>query len=270
MLVEGEHSSLDKQTYGAILRNRFPNLVLVPSGGKSTLQSFSLIQEKVLNHTLWGVDFFMLCDRDAVPVNAESSAIERSSQGRLRVLPRYHLENYFLDETVIAHIFAQLEPENSWLCDPAAIREKLQEIARGYISYAAALIVSSLFRERAGNMDIMPKGAHSKSAEELAEAMCSKAEHEKDRINTANDPDKIRMVLHDTIVELEATFDEGDAWKRAIPGRPILQTFCGSGSANMDFGRFKMAFLKAAEEASTDPFAEVVEIFEKFSAHQVT
>ena len=156
VLVEGEHSSLDKQTYGAILRNRFPNLVLVPSGGKSTIQSFSHIQQKVLNHAMWGVDFFMLCDRDAVPVGATTSAIEESSQDRLRVLPRYHLENYFLDETVIAEIFAPLEAENSWLRDPAAIRENLREVARGYVSYAAALIVSSEFRVRAGNLDIMP------------------------------------------------------------------------------------------------------------------
>jgi hypothetical protein len=75
--------------------------------------------------------------------------------------------------------------------------------------------------------------------------------------------------VHDTIAMLEDSFGEGDAWKESIPGRPILQTFCGSGGANMDLGRFKTAYLKAAEEASTNPFADVVQIFEEFSVHQV-
>src|SRR5205823_1764116 len=66
VLIEGEESSLDKQTYGSILKNRFPELVLVPVGGKSTIRSFNDISESVLNKTIWGVQFFMLCDRDAV------------------------------------------------------------------------------------------------------------------------------------------------------------------------------------------------------------
>ena len=83
------------------------------------------------------------------------------------------------------------------------------------------------------------------------------------------DPEKIKAAVLSTIAVLEESFGEGDAWKGAIPGRPILQTFCGSGRANMDLGRFKTAYLKAAAEASTDPFADVVQIFEEFSARPV-
>ena len=107
------------------------------------------------------------------------------------------------------------------------------------------------------------------NASELAEAICIKAEQEGARINDAIDLEEIKAAVHDTITELEASFGEGSGWERTIPGRPILQTFCGSGGANMDLGRFKLAYLKAAEEVSTDPFADVVQIFEKFSAHQV-
>jgi hypothetical protein len=64
VLIEGAHSSLDKQTYGAILRDRFPSLVLVPAGGRSVVTSFSVLQREVLDKTVWGVEFFMLCDRD--------------------------------------------------------------------------------------------------------------------------------------------------------------------------------------------------------------
>jgi hypothetical protein len=39
VLIEGQHGSLDKQTYGALLHGRFPDLVLVPSGGKGFNQA---------------------------------------------------------------------------------------------------------------------------------------------------------------------------------------------------------------------------------------
>ena len=67
VLIEGKESSLDKQTYGAILKDRFPNLVLVPSGGRSAIASFALLHREVLERTIWGVEFFMLCDHDATP-----------------------------------------------------------------------------------------------------------------------------------------------------------------------------------------------------------
>lgn len=37
VLIEGLQASLDKQVYGAILKNRSPGLVLVPSGGPAAL-----------------------------------------------------------------------------------------------------------------------------------------------------------------------------------------------------------------------------------------
>lgn len=267
VLIEGEHGSLDKQTYGAILKNKFPQLVLVPSGGKSTIQSFSHIQEKVLNHAMWGVDFFMLCDRDAMPNIDKTSAIEESSKGRLKVLPRYHIENYFLDEEVIARVFAPLESEDSWLCNPISIVTKLREIARGYIPYAAALIVSLEFRELVGNLDVMPKAVHSMDASQLRDAFCNAAEQERERFNTAIDPQAIRDAIDRTTKDLEATFVDDVLWKNVIPGRPILKTFCSNPDVKMDFGRFKTAYLKAAETTPTQPFADIVQIFEQFTAH---
>ena len=38
----------------------------MPSGGKHVIQSFSLIYEAILSHTLWGVDFFMFCATEIV------------------------------------------------------------------------------------------------------------------------------------------------------------------------------------------------------------
>ena len=105
MLIEGTRSSLDKQTYGSIVGSQYPDLVLVPVGGKESIASFVKAFETVLNKTVWGVDFFMLCDGDT----STSLSYGADGGGRLRLLPRYHIENYFLDERVLVRLFEALE-----------------------------------------------------------------------------------------------------------------------------------------------------------------
>jgi len=167
VLIEGMHSSLDKLTYGAILKDSFPNLVLVPSGGRGLILSFSTLVEEVLDKSIWGVEFFMLCDGDTIPLSQDKSALTKLSKGRLTVLDRYHLENYFLEEHILVKVFSSLVPESSWLRTPDSIRTALKDIARDMVSYTVALYTSAHFREEAGNIDLMPRDCNGKSAEHL-------------------------------------------------------------------------------------------------------
>ena len=155
VLIEGTHSSLDKQVYGSILKDRFPNPVLVPGGGKGLLTSFEVLHRQVLDRAVWGVEFFMLCDRDAVPTSKTAEMAGGTTAGRVEVLNKYHLENYFLDEKVMAAVFSTMEPESSALTSPAEVRSRLKDIAKQQAPYAAALVASVYFRESVGNVDLM-------------------------------------------------------------------------------------------------------------------
>ena len=143
-------------------------MVLVPVGGQGRVKSFADLTGAVLKQTIWGVEFFMLCDRDAAPASTTSIALLPQTD-RLQILPRYHLENYFLDENVIAKMFEPMEKDGSWLRCPEHIRAKLKEIASGLLSYAAALTVSSTLRQAVGSLDIMPSDCHGKNATELVQ-----------------------------------------------------------------------------------------------------
>ncbi|MGJ5135435.1 AAA family ATPase [Bradyrhizobium oligotrophicum] len=272
VLIEGQHGSLDKQTYGAVLRGRFPDLVLVPSGGKGFIQSFGSLNDLVLKKTIWGVSFFMLCDADAAPPSREMARLTELAQGRMQVLNRYHLENYFLDPTVIARIFEPFETETSdrsWLRDPIAIDNRLKLIAREILSYAAALVVSAHFRERAGNVDLMPKGCNGRTTDELIELFESRANSERLRLNEALSSNEIATFTRQTVTELEASLSES-SWREKIPGRPILQIFCSTKHCGLDFGRFKNAYIKAAQDVKDSPFVEIEEIFARFSEFNPT
>lgn len=262
VLIEGAQTSLDKQTYGAVLRNKFPNLVLVPSGGRGLIQSFHQVVDQVLSKTIWGVDFFMLCDRDALPPGRDSVEVEDAADGRLKVLGRYHLENYFLNENVLARCFEDCEPPTSWLRDPMSIKQKLEELAHGMLSYATALIISARFREHFGNLDLMVKGCHNKSLSELTTLIDDRAASEVNRFTQSVDKDLLGQAITTTYDTLKNSLTD-NTWKIQIPGKPILEQFAAV--AKMSSSRLKLKFLHEAENVSEHPFQDVIDIFSYFS-----
>jgi ABC-type cobalamin/Fe3+-siderophores transport system ATPase subunit len=261
VLIEGGHTSLDKQTYGAILKIRFPKLVLVPSGGRGLIRAFQTVVDEVLMKTLWGVDFFMLCDRDALPLGKDATGLETKAGGRLRVLRRYHLENYFLDEDVLAKLFAGWEPPTSWLCDPIQVRQKLLDIARDTVSYATALTVAARYREEFGNLDLMVKGCHGKTIQELSDLVSKRIGDETARFSATANKTNVLATLEATFKDMEQSLTN-DSWKELIPGKSIVDRFASE--AGVQPGRLKVRFLAECEHVSPHPFIDVIQIFADF------
>ncbi|GAC1381636.1 MAG: hypothetical protein NVSMB48_10070 [Marmoricola sp.] len=260
VLIEGETSSLDKDTYGSILRSRFPELVLVPSGGKHVIQSFETVHDAVLSKSLWGVEFFMLCDRDASPAGASVA----NNAGRFRVLEKYHLENYFLEPAVLATCFKDQEAQDHWLRNPSAIREEIRTLARPLLSYAVALDVSASQRKSVGNVSIMPKNCHNLSAADVTALLAARARVETSRVEGLLTADAIADRVSETFSRLETSLDDDtDLWLREIPGKQLLASFASR--ADIKLGRLKTLYVKSAQIAAVDPFAEITDIFNSFN-----
>ncbi len=264
VLIEGKSSSLDKQTYNHILKNRFPDLVLLPSGGKGNLQAFEEIRRQVLDRTIWGVDFYMLADKDATPSISAGLETQIDSTSRFKSLSKYHLENYFLDANTLASCFSQMEEAGSWLRDPLKIDEELKNIAKRHIGYAASLIASKQVRDQAGNTDVMVKGANTLSKQQLIDSMLLNSEHEKSRILSSLSESNISSHVGEVYDELDTLLNEdSDRWKSFIPGKPVLAEFCGK--ANIPQGRLKTLYIRQAQESDADPFSEIYDIFKSFT-----
>ena len=261
VLIEGTKSSLDKQTYGSIVGSAFPDLVLVPVGGKESITSFVKAFETVLNQTVWGVEFFMLCDGDT----SAGPIMGSSGNPRLRLLPRYHIENYFLNETVLADVFESLEPAGSWLLDPVRIRSELRTLAQSSLSYAVALNVAHRRRTAVGNVDLMPPSCHNKDAAALTQLFEARRAAEEARVSEALDPKVVEAEVQKEFEQLsDLLARDDDEWLRRIPGKAVLKQFASK--AHLDVSRLKRLFIKAASESPADPFAEVKELFRSFSS----
>lgn len=265
VLIEGEKNSLDKQTYGSIVGAEHPELVLVPAGGKGTLATFAGALTGVLNKALWGIDWFMLADGDAATGVRGTTPEEDQSGGRLRVLPRYHLENYFLDEHVLAAVFEYVEaPIDSWLREPARIRAVLRELAVSLVSYGTALRVSHLLRVTAGNVDLMPKACHDIDLDELCVAFEARRSEESARLVAVLSENALQDAVRSEFFRLRDALDtDAETWKRELPGRPILKSFAAR--AKLDVGTLKRLYIKCARDHVRNPFGEIRQIFGEFA-----
>jgi hypothetical protein len=228
------------------------------------LASFDVIYKEVLNRTVWGVDFYMLCDRDSIPAG-RSDEIEDIAKGRLRVLPRYHLENYFLDEEVIAKAFGTLEAPEHWLCQPSAIRQKLREAAEKTVSYAAALATAMQVREEIGNVDLLPRGCHEKSLDRLRALFVSRLGEERQRLGTRLTDAYVENLLATNYQHFnDLVRTDSPLWKIEIPGRPILERFAGL--TGLESARLKRIYIDEALTSKPSVFGEIFAIFDGFSA----
>lgn len=266
VLVEGHNASLDKQLYGSLIGEKYPELVLVPSEGRDVIASFSVINEKVLSRALWGVEFFMLCDRDAVPPETDIGRLEGEANGRLRVLRRYHLENYLLDPAVLSSVFTDLEPDHSWLRDPSQIQNKLIEIAATRLSHTVALYVTSRLRQQAGNIDLMPRECHGKTACELQGLIASRAGSELARVGGILEQGYVLRIVSETWTALETSLSDG-SWVTLFPGKQIFSIFAAETSLGAP--RLKRAYLRIALAEFPETFTEIDEAFRAFVEHAV-
>ena len=266
VLIEGAASSLDKQTYGFILKNRFPGLVLVPSGGRQVVESFKQLTDNVLSQTIWGVDFFMVCDRD-ITDPAKAIAMENTAGGKLRYLRRYHLENYFLDPQALSLVFAELEPDSSWLRSEQAIKNCLRQLARESIAYAVGLIVSAEVRREVGNVSVMPKGLQAQDVDSLIQLFVDRASQEVARTGSALSSVRVEALVRETYATLEAAcFGTADDWVITMPGKQVLARFAAQ--AGLDVGRLKLGYIKAVQKHSLSCFDDLVEIFGGFASYK--
>ena len=257
VLIEGSDSSLDKKVYGQIVKDEFPELVLLPSGGKENLSSFRTIASEVLDKSLWGIRFFMLADRDA------AMETQPTVPDNFRILSRYHLENYFLDAVILRKCFVDREEGDSWLLSIEEIEKRLREIARNALGYSASLVVAKKIRDATGNVSVMPKGSHEMNVSMLVDEFSKKAVAERKRVETVLDANSVRQLVEDTYQKFEDLLaNPGNDWKNEFPGKWILSRFCEE--AGEKESRLKNLYVQKAREADPNPFQEIVDIFSSF------
>lgn len=94
--------------------------------------------------------------------------------------------------------------------------------------------------------------------------MQQRAEAEVSRIKAVLEPTVVAAAVRDRVKRLQKMLaDDTDEWKTVVPGKVLLAKFASI--AGIDVGRLKTLYVRQVEQAGTNTFAEITEIFSRFS-----
>jgi predicted ATPase len=126
VFVEGETSSIDRLTYHKIGLKVNPELKFSPVGSVVNIGALKVVEEQLRN-SLFGVDMYMLRDRDGL---RQEQIDELEANGKLICLKRRHIENYFLNETILNKVAIHLYLNKVGLdLSPSNIAKEMKRIA---------------------------------------------------------------------------------------------------------------------------------------------
>lgn len=233
VFTEGKAASADRKTFSQVLPNLSEQIRIIPVGGHQNLYRINRAVLSLLESDFAKCQFFLIRDRDY----SSEAALEKYRKlalGRLFVLSRYHIENYLLDDELIASVLDRVYQRH---LEPSAVRDECRRIAIGTSGGFLRSMVEHRFGElfqaedcsvgnHSNNLAIM-NGSGDLSSDvidplrtALIENATQVGNNAKGRIETGN----LEAIFQECLGELKsALHPDSETWKILLPGRPILQ-----------------------------------------------
>lgn len=223
VFVEGETSSIDRLTYHKIGLTVNPDLKFSPVGSVINLGALKVVEEQLRN-SLFGVDMYMLRDRDGL---RQDQIDELELNGRLVCLKRRHIENYFLNEDILSKAAVHLYLDKQGVdVSPAHISREMKRIAEESIGFN---LYKNFKEHLAANYSIKaPKlrGVEKMTLVNVKDELAVGLEKNLLEVATILDKVQTKKWLDDEQVRLE-TLLLSDKWKYEYHGKTIFSRICG-------------------------------------------
>lgn len=222
IFVEGESSSIDRLTYHKIALSVNSELKISPVGSVINIGSLKIVEEQLRN-SIFGVDMFMLRDRDGL---RQDQIDELENNGRLICLKRRHIENYFLDENILYKVAMHLYLfKNGEELSVEKIASEIKRIAKESISFN---LYKNFKEYLATNYSIKAKKISSIETKSIQEVITEISEGLEKNLNVlAAELDKAKTTiwLKSEQTRLEDLLNTDD-WKKEFQGKIIFSKLC--------------------------------------------
>ena len=257
VFVEGNQASIDRLTYHRIAILYFPEAYILPTGSVENILALNRLAQE-LQESIFGMDFFMVRDRDGL-THEHINALENNR--RIRCLRRRHIENYFLDEEVLARVAAYFYLDDS-LRQPANVEAKLLEIARSVLPQAILLALKEFVSISGVLAAPRIPYTHEKSQPEVEAEFISSTNESLTHLNEICSESMLSQKFTSETTRCEESLSN-NTWKVVFPGKVIFSQYCGL--LGQDANRVRQAYLDIALSEKPQVFGEIQKIFEDFS-----
>ena len=223
VFVEGESSSIDRLTYHKIAQSVNTELKVSPVGSVLNIGALKTVEEQLRN-SVFGVDMYMLRDRDGL----RQDQIDELEEGqKLFCLKRRHIENYFLDAEILhkvaKHLYLHKSGNN---ISVEHIKSEMKRIATETIGFN----LYKNFKEHVGaNYSIkVPKvnSIDQKTLTEVKSLISEGLERNLNLLSTELERTKTLEWLENEKLRLESLLNS-EAWKSEFQGKIIFSRLCG-------------------------------------------
>tara|TARA_R110002124_G_scaffold286958_3_gene469431 strand:+ start:917 stop:1828 length:912 start_codon:yes stop_codon:yes gene_type:complete len=223
VFVEGESSSIDRLTYHKIAQSVNTELKVSPVGSVANIGALKAVEEQLRN-SVFGVDMYMLRDRDGL---RQDQIDELEAGQKLICLKRRHIENYFLNEEILHKVANHLYlHKNGNNISVEHIKAEMKRIATDTIGFN----LYKNFKEHiAANYSIKVPKINSIDQKTLAEVKTLISDGlESNLTSLATELEKTKTLewLETEKLRLEYLLNS-DAWKAEFQGKIIFSKLCG-------------------------------------------
>ncbi|MCH8904208.1 MAG: ATP-binding protein [Bacteroidetes bacterium] len=256
VFVEGENASMDRITYNKIAQLYFSNAYVVPTGSVENINALNRLS-KELRKSIFGIDFFMVRDRDGL-TDAQVDKLEMNP--RIKCLKRRHIENYFLDENILASVAKNFYLDDSWR-DPKNVSSELKKIAESVRIQSILLAIKQLVTLN-GTIEIpRVSNVQKKTIQSVKKEFTSVVNKSLNEVKKTFSKAALEQKFNQEYKRSEESLNNG-TWKITFPGKLIFSIYCGK--IEISQNRVREAYLDIALKNNPKIFADIQKTFEKF------
>jgi predicted ATPase len=259
VFIEGREASVDRLTYHKVAQHCFPEAYLLPMGSVKNVNTLRDVSQE-LGKAIFGVDLFMIRDRDGL---TDDQVAELETNPRFRVLPRRHVENFFLEPEVLSRVAKHFYLPDS-KADAAGIEAALADAATYCLTHA---IVSGVKRavELDGSLPVPRfKGLNALPVEELVEALTAELIGAAKSFAQRLSEQEVTQLVSKAQVEQSAALKNG-SWKVTFPGKTVLARFVGQ-YWGRDLTSVRQAYVDIALKSGSKSLSPICDILAGFKA----
>lgn len=235
VFLEGLDSSSDRKLFTSLFPQYGTRLKFVPCKSSENLNRINAAILSILESNLGWMQFYLIRDRDFLTQEIASKYRQHAS-GRLYVLDRYHIENYLLDDELIAKVQTEIFNKPT---DAAQVRSKLSSIARNIsgevLQRMTAFRLNLIYRPEdfsLGNFmnrqSILQHDGEPDYTrlESLKQEVVSKAAAINNSLATVTEPEQLRALVSEYQGEIQrACTGNSEGWRQLFPGRRLLEEY---------------------------------------------
>jgi hypothetical protein len=260
VFLEGDNSSADRKVFSNVFAQYGGDIKFIPAQSSENQPKLNAAILHILESDLGWAQFYLLRDRDYFPQGIVEKYNEHKS-GRIYVLKRHEIENYLLDEELIAKVQTELFEK---ITDAARVGNRLKQIARkmsgevlrDMISFRLNLIYRpedfSLGQILLGQ-SIMDELGDSlvERIDALKNSLSTKVFEVNTRLQKATAPSALDELVNQCQQQvISAINGEGNSWKHLFPGKEVLEEYVKSEDLG-DFIVFRNTLIK---EMAVSPY----------------